>query len=148
MDAQKKPVDEQKSVEEHGNAEELRQAAEAQAATPAAEDEIAPAAEVEAVTASAEADAVSEGQFEEIAVQALEGVGGTILFRMRIDGGAESQHVAAGAVGDGEARQFLILSMPTAGGELRVEPAGDSDNPVAGIAASYAGLADVFAAAA
>ncbi|PSJ62471.1 hypothetical protein [Kumtagia ephedrae] len=147
MDAQKKPVDEQKSVEEHGNAEELRQAAKAEAATPAAEGEIAPAAEAESIAAT-EADAVSEGQFEEIAVQALEGVGGTILFRMRIDGGAESQHVAAGAVGDGEARQFLILSMPTAGGELRVEPAGDSDNPVAGIAASYAGLADVFAAAA
>lgn len=93
-------------------------------------------------------DAMSENRFEAIVVEALDGVGGTMLFSMTIGDGDEGQHVAAGAVGEGSARHFLILSMPTAGGDLRVEQAKDSKSPVARIAASYAGLADVFAAAA
>ena len=48
----------------------------------------------------------------------------------------------------GPARQFLVLSLPVAGGKLSVETAARSRNPVAGIAAAYAGLADAFAHAA
>lgn len=95
-----------------------------------------------------EAEAVDDGRFEAIVAEALDGVGGTLLFSMLIDSGPDSQYVAAGSVGEGDARDFLILSMPAAGGELRVEPAANSDSPVAGIAASYAGLADAFATAA
>ena len=89
---------------------------------------------------------ISENRFEEIVVEALDGVGGTMLFKIRIDSGVESEHVAAGSVGEGSSRHFLILSMPAAGGPLRVEKASDSKYPIAGIAASYAGLADMLAA--
>ncbi|MDQ6435935.1 hypothetical protein RB623_17910 [Mesorhizobium sp. LHD-90] len=97
---------------------------------------------------AAEAAAVSDERFEEIVSEALDGVDGTMLFKMRLDAEGNGEHVAAASVGEGEARHFLILSLPVSGGELRVEPAADSKNPVAGIAASYAGLAEVFAAAA
>lgn len=93
-------------------------------------------------------EAVDDGRFEAIVAEALDGVGGTLLFSMLVESGPDSQYVAAGSIGEGEARDFLILSMPAAGGELRVEPAANSDNPIAGIAASYAGLADAFATAA
>jgi len=89
---------------------------------------------------------ISESRFEEIVVEALDGVGGTMLFKIMIDSGIESEHVAAGSVGDGSSRHFLILSMPATGGPLRVEKASDSKYPIAGIAASYAGLADMLAA--
>ena len=95
-----------------------------------------------------DAEAISESRFEEIVVEALDGVGGTMLFKMTLDSGADTQHVAAGSVGEGASRRFLILSMPAMGGALRVEQASDSKYPIAGIAASYAGLADVLAAAA
>jgi hypothetical protein len=91
---------------------------------------------------------VSETDFEEVVRGALEAVGGTLLFKLRIGEGPGGQHVAAAAVGKGTARQFLLLSLPVSGGQLRVETASRSDNPVAGIAASYAGLMDVFQAAA
>jgi hypothetical protein len=103
----------------------------------------------EETASSVGASTVSEDEFEEIATAALDGVGGMMLFKMRIENdGFDSQLVAAGSVGDGKARHFLILSMPAAGGQLRVEQASDSKNPIAGIVASYAGLADVFSAAA
>ena len=91
---------------------------------------------------------VSEDEFIEVVGGALEAVGGTLLFRMCIENEGEGQHVAAAAVGDGENRQFLLLTLPTSGGALKVETASKSDNPVAGIAAAYAGLMDVFQAAA
>lgn len=91
---------------------------------------------------------VSEERFEEIVTEALDGVDGTILFKMRIDAEGDSEHVAAASVGIGDTRHFLILSLPVAGGQLRVEQAASSKSPVAGIAASYAGLAEALAAAA
>lgn len=94
------------------------------------------------------AEAISESRFEQIVIDALDGVGGTMLFKMTIDSGGDAQHVAAGSIGEGAARRFLILSMPASGGPLRVEQASDSKYPIAGIAASYAVLADVLAAAA
>lgn len=91
---------------------------------------------------------ISEEEFVEVVGGALEAVGGTLLFKMCVPDGEESRHVAAAAVGSGENRQFLLLSLPTAGGALKVETASKSANPVAGIAAAYAGLMDVFKAAA
>ena len=50
----------------------------------------------------------------------------------------------APAVGSGDARQFLLLTLAEAGGQLKVEPAARSGNPLAAIAASYAGLMDAL----
>ncbi|RWA68578.1 hypothetical protein EN836_25220 [Mesorhizobium sp. M1C.F.Ca.ET.193.01.1.1] len=91
---------------------------------------------------------VSDDEFAEVVGGALEAVGGTLLFKMCVDNGGEGQHVAAACVGDGGSRQFLLLTLPTTGGALKVETAARSTNPVAGIAAAYAGLMDAFKAAA
>ncbi|ESY71570.1 hypothetical protein NKJ90_28640 [Mesorhizobium sp. M0051] len=91
---------------------------------------------------------VSEDEFVEVVGGALEAVGGTLLFKMCVQNRGEGQHVAAASVGDGGNRQFLLLTLPTGGGPLKVETASRSSNPVAGIAAAYAGLMDVFKAAA
>ncbi|MER9661600.1 hypothetical protein [Mesorhizobium sp. M0159] len=95
-----------------------------------------------------DAKAVSEDEFVEIVGGALEAVGGTLLFKMCVENEGESQHVAAACVGDGGNRQFLLLTLPTSGGALKVETTSKSTNPVAGIAAAYAGLMDAFQAAA
>lgn len=91
---------------------------------------------------------VTDAEFGEVVRGALEAVGGMLLFRVRIGTGEAAEHVAAAAVGQGAARQFLLMSLPAAGGQLKVETAALSSNPLAGIAASYAGLMDAFHAAA
>ena len=65
-----------------------------------------------------------------------------------LDKDTGGEHVAAASIGDGSRRQFLLLTLPTSGGALKVETTSSSSNPVAGIAAAYAGLMDVFKAAA
>ncbi|CDX28954.1 conserved hypothetical protein [Mesorhizobium plurifarium] len=91
---------------------------------------------------------VSEDEFAEVVGGALEAVGGTLLFKMRVENGTEGEHVAAACIGDAGNRQFLLLTLPTSGGALKVETAARSANPVAGIAAAYAGLMDAFKTAA
>jgi hypothetical protein len=95
-----------------------------------------------------EAQTVSEDEFAEVVGGALEAVGGRLLFKMRLDRDGQGEHVAAASVGDGGERQFLLLNLPAKGGALKVEAASKSRNPVAALAASYAGLMDVFPAAA
>jgi hypothetical protein len=91
---------------------------------------------------------VSDEDFGVVVSGALEAVGGALLFKVRAGSGDEAMHVAAAAVGAGDARQFLLLSLPIHGGQLKVETAQRSSNPLAGIAASYACLMDAFHAAA
>jgi hypothetical protein len=91
---------------------------------------------------------ISDQDFETVVRSALDAVGGTLLFKMRVDEGKEPHHAAAAFVGEGEKRQFLVMTMPIEGGQLRVETAAKSKSPIAGIAAAYAGLADAFATAA
>lgn len=91
---------------------------------------------------------VSETDFEDVVRGALEAVGGSLLFKMKVGADNESQHVAAAAVGNGETRQFLLLTLAAAGGQLKVETVARSASPLARIAASYAGLMDAFQAAA
>ncbi|MER9345071.1 hypothetical protein NKI41_30695 [Mesorhizobium sp. M0601] len=95
-----------------------------------------------------DAKTVSEDEFVEVVGGALEAVGGTLLFKMCVENEGEAQHVAAASVGDGGNRQFLLLTLPTNGGALKVETTSKSTNPVAAIAAAYAGLMDAFQAAA
>lgn len=93
-------------------------------------------------------EVVSEKDFEVVVQGALEAVGGSLLFKMRVGASEQCEHVAVAAVGSGKERQFLLLSLPAAGGKLKVETADKSASPLARIAASYAGLMDVFQAAA
>ena len=93
-------------------------------------------------------DAISDETFEYLVRQALDAVHGTMLFKMRLGNDDDGQHVAAASIGEGGNQQFLVLTLPVAGGRLRVETASKSESPVARIAASYAGLAQAFATAA
>lgn len=99
-------------------------------------------------TIAPDGDVVSEGRFEQVVRAALDEIGGTMLFKMQSGYGVNAEHVAAAAVGRPESRQILLLTLPTGGGALQVEAADASDNPVAGIATAYVGLAEAFAAAA
>ncbi|MEP9385701.1 hypothetical protein [Mesorhizobium sp. KR9-304] len=91
---------------------------------------------------------VSDDDFEEVVRGALEAVGGTLLFKMKVGADSDAHHAAAAAVGLGEGRQFLLLTLPTHGGQLKVETTSHSSSPLARIAESYAGLMDVLKAAA
>ena len=89
-------------------------------------------------------EAISDETFEYLVREALEAFHGTMLFKMHL-GNDDGQHVAAASIGEGGSQQFLVLTLPVGGGRLRVETAAQSVSPVARIAASYAGLARVFA---
>lgn len=91
---------------------------------------------------------VSDDDFEEVVRGALEAVGGTLLFKMKVGTDSEAHHAAAAAVGLGTSRQFLLLTLPAQGGQLKVETTSRSNSPLARIAESYAGLMDVLKAAA
>ena len=91
---------------------------------------------------------VSDNDFEEVVRGALEAVGGTLLFKMKVGADHEAHHAAAAAVGLGNNRQFLLLTLPAHGGQLKVETTSRSKSPLARIAESYAGLMDVLKAAA
>ena len=95
-----------------------------------------------------ESHEVSDNDFEEVVRGALEAVGGTLLFKMKVGADDEAHHAAAAAVGLGNNRQFLLLTLPTHGGQLKVETTSRSKSPLARIAESYAGLMDVLKAAA
>src|SRR5690606_22578893 len=72
---------------------------------------------------------VSDNDFEEVVRGALEAVGGTLLFKMKVGGDSDAHHAAAAAVGLGGGRQVLLLTLPTRGGQLKVETALRSDSP-------------------
>jgi hypothetical protein len=93
-------------------------------------------------------ETVTQDAFAEVVDGALEAVGGRLLFKMQVEADGQRQHVAAASVGDGDQRQFLLLTLPVDGGALKVETAAKSTSPAAGIAAAYAGLMDVLQAAA
>ncbi len=94
------------------------------------------------------AQEVSNTAFEDMVREAIEGVGGTLLFKMKVGEDDDAYHAAAAAVGNGDGRNFLLLTLPAHGGPLKVETAAQSGDPLARIAESYAGLMDVLKAAA
>ena len=102
----------------------------------------------EAAAPIVERPVISENDFETVVNGALEAVDGTLLFKMQVGPSDTGEHVAAAAVGNGESRQFLLLTLPASGGKLKVETVSASVSPLAGIAESYAGLMDVLKAAA
>ncbi len=91
---------------------------------------------------------ITDDDFDTMVRHALQTVGGTLLFKVRVAEPTGEVHVAAAAVGTVGARQFLLLSLSVNGGRFSIEAADRSASPLARIAASYAGLLDVFHAAA
>lgn len=91
---------------------------------------------------------VTEQEFTQLVDDALEAVGGILLFKMRIDDDGEDKHVAAASIGDGARRQFLLLSLPVSGGKLKVESASRSNSPLAKLAEAYVGVVEAFRSAA
>jgi hypothetical protein len=85
--------------------------------------------------------------FEESIQTALKAIGGEMLFQMRLEND-DCQRVAAVRIGSEDERQLALVIMPPDGGLMRVEPVAQSSNPIAQITESYAGLMDVFRAAA
>jgi hypothetical protein len=85
--------------------------------------------------------------FEESIQTALKEIGGEMLFQMRLEN-EDCQRVAAVRIGNDTERQFALVIMPPDGGLMRVEAVAQSSNPIAKITESYAGLMDVFRAAA
>jgi len=85
--------------------------------------------------------------FEESIRVALDRIGGEMLFQMRLEND-DCQRVAAVRLGSGDQREFALVIMPPNGGLMRVEPVAHSTNPLAGITESFAGLMDMFKAAA
>lgn len=94
------------------------------------------------------AEGISETEFAQMVDDALETVGGILLFKMRVDEDGEEKHVAAASIGDGARRQYLLLSLPVAGGKLKVESAARSNSHVAKLAEAYVGVVEAFCAAA
>ncbi len=84
--------------------------------------------------------------FEAILVDALENVGGMLLFNMPVQPDAGSGHVAAVSLPSGDERILALVIRSGEDGALRVEPAEQSTNPVAGIVSAYAGVMEHLAA--
>lgn len=76
---------------------------------------------------------------------ALRDAGASLLFDIK--GGPDSPYVAAVAIGDGADRQFLIVTRP-AGGDVHVEPAEESQSPLARLVPSFAAVMERWPAAA
>ena len=117
-------------------------------------DALAEAIEAEALASTENAETVetaqlvSQDSFEALARETVTGMGGVLLFSICVGPEQERRHVATARLGEGEAQEFIVLSMPAAGGDIKAEPASTSADPVACIAAAYAGLAEALAAAA
>jgi hypothetical protein len=85
-----------------------------------------------------------DGDFAGCVVSALETVKGTLLFQVEIDAEPAARKVAAISVGHGETREFALVILTTGAESVRVVRAAESDDPLAAIAPSYAGLIDVL----
>jgi hypothetical protein len=96
--------------------------------------------------AGARPQPIGEEDFGFLVREALRGAGGSLLFTMTVGPDGERVHMAAASLGTGDARRLLLISMPESGGDLVTEPVAESTSPVARIAESYAGLAEVLAA--
>jgi len=82
--------------------------------------------------------------FEGAVRQALERIGGTLLFRMRMDGVSGYDWIAAVALDASGDRKLAIVAQPTDGGPLKVEDAETSEMPIARVATAYANLMGRF----
>lgn len=85
--------------------------------------------------------AIAGDGFEAAVREAVEAVGGVMLFHIRLDDGDDTRQVAAAAIGDAMLREIVIVDLPGGGGPVTVSQASDSALPIAAIAPAYAGLA-------
>lgn len=84
--------------------------------------------------------------FEAILSDALQNVGGQLLFDMPSQPETSSGHIAAVSLPSGEERVLALVVQSGEDGALRVEPAEQSANPVARIVPAYAGVMEHLAA--
>jgi hypothetical protein len=78
----------------------------------------------------------------------IEAAGGCILFDLTLGEDEAAEWTAAIAFEDEEEPRVAILTLKTASGEMSLEPAEASENPVAALATSYAGFAEQWGRAA
>lgn len=108
--------------------------------TLAAEKSSAPSLEIVELELALRHQDLIEWGFEGALRQALDRVGGTLLFRMRMGGTEGCDWVAAVALeSDGE-RKLAIVAQPVDGGPLKVEDVEQSNMPISRVAAAYANL--------
>lgn len=81
-----------------------------------------------------------ETGFEGAVRLALERIGGTLLFQMRMDGVDGCDWVAAVSLAGSGEETLAVVAQPTDGGPLKVEEAGSSKLPVGRLAAAYVNL--------
>ncbi len=84
--------------------------------------------------------------FDDLVCSGIEAAGGVVLFRMKLGEGDASRFSAAIALEGDEAREIAILTIDA--GDMRLEPAAASEQPIAALASSYAGLAEHWSRAA
>jgi hypothetical protein len=84
--------------------------------------------------------------FGEIVSEALESVGGTLLFDMPSDGVPDCRRIVAISLPSEEGRVLALVIQPQQDQAPRVELAGQSANPIARIVSAYAGVMDCLAA--
>lgn len=97
---------------------------------------VADLSEIELVLALA--DLAADG-FDAAVKSALDSAGGTLLFTMPAP---DQSRVAAASIGAEGARRIVLFVLDADGKEVHVENSEGSAHPIAGLAASYAGVMD------
>lgn len=96
------------------------------------------AVELELALAQREMDGES---FEQVVREAVEAVGGVLLFKLRLGDAEAGRWVAAAALGEAAEREIVIVELAGEGAPVAVSLASESALPIAAIAPAYAGLA-------
>lgn len=92
----------------------------------------------------------SDDQFELAIRETAEAVGGTLLFKMKLEEGDSCRWTAAVAIENDDGLEIVIIDLPCGAesGNASVSPAAQSDLPIAHIATAYANLAECWGKAA
>ena len=89
----------------------------------------------------------TDTDFEKALGPALDEAGARLLFDIRMIGDNQNDYVAAVSVGEGDDRQFLIVTRPSSGSPS-VELAETSQLPIARLAPAFADVMERWRAAA
>ncbi|MEO3386079.1 hypothetical protein [Mesorhizobium sp. CAU 1741] len=92
----------------------------------------------------------TDDEFETAIRETVNAVGGTLLFKMKLEDGDSCRWTAAVAIEDGGKLEVVIIDLPCGAdsGNVSVSPAAQSDLPIAHIATAYASLAECWSKAA
>lgn len=92
----------------------------------------------------------ADDQFETAIRETADAVGGTLLFKMKLEEGGSCRWNAAVAIEQDGTMEIVIIDLPCGAesGNVSVSPAAESDLPIAHIATAYANLAQCWGKAA